>query len=122
MQQNLKGLISDVLQNLSDDLCNQSVNADALFLPFQNVGEKNGGNVLLSPISIKLALVLIFEGAQDQTALELARVMHLPVSIPATREKFNNILRSLQVNHISIYKYMEINVFKYFVYFCAYNS
>ncbi|XP_012528497.1 uncharacterized protein LOC105832254 [Monomorium pharaonis] len=63
---------------------------------FRNLGKANGGNVLLSPISIKLALVLLYEGAQDQTAHELAGVMHLPVSMLATREKFTNILRSLQ--------------------------
>lgn len=63
---------------------------------FRNLGKANGGNVLLSPISIKLALVLLYEGAQDQTAYELAGVMSLPVSILATREKFTNILRSLE--------------------------
>ncbi|XP_011879335.1 PREDICTED: uncharacterized protein LOC105568344 [Vollenhovia emeryi] len=63
---------------------------------FRSLGKANGGNVLLSPISIKLALVLLYEGAQDQTAHELAGVMQLPVSPLATREKFNNILRSLQ--------------------------
>ncbi|XP_012225010.1 uncharacterized protein Spn27A [Linepithema humile] len=63
---------------------------------FKNLGKANAGNVLLSPISIKLALVLLYEGAQDQTARELAGAMQLPVSVLATREKFNNILKSLQ--------------------------
>ncbi|XP_071654183.1 uncharacterized protein [Temnothorax longispinosus] len=63
---------------------------------FRSLGKANGGNVLLSPISIKLALVLLYEGAQDQTAHELAGAMQLPVSTLATREKFNNILKSLQ--------------------------
>ncbi|KAM0725674.1 Serine protease inhibitor 2 [Formica fusca] len=63
---------------------------------FRNMAKANSGNLLLSPISIKLALVLLFEGAQDQTARELAEVMQLPLTVPATREKFNNILKSLQ--------------------------
>ncbi|XP_029156604.1 uncharacterized protein LOC114929280 isoform X2 [Nylanderia fulva] len=63
---------------------------------FRNLAKTNAGNVLLSPISIKLALVLLYEGAQDQTARELAEVMQLPLSVLATREKFNNILKSLQ--------------------------
>ncbi|CAL1688366.1 unnamed protein product [Lasius platythorax] len=64
---------------------------------FRNLAKTNAGNVLLSPISIKLALVLLYEGAQDQTARELAEVMQLPLNVLATREKFNNILKSLQV-------------------------
>ncbi|EFN65867.1 Plasminogen activator inhibitor 1 [Camponotus floridanus] len=63
---------------------------------FRNLAKTNAGNILLSPISIKLALVLLYEGAQDQTARELAEVMQLPLSVLATREKFNNILKSLQ--------------------------
>ncbi|XP_012064085.1 PREDICTED: uncharacterized protein LOC105627412 [Atta cephalotes] len=63
---------------------------------FRSLSKTNRGNILLSPISIKLALVLLYEGAQDQTAYELAGAMQLPVSSPAIREKFNNIVKSLQ--------------------------
>ncbi|XP_032678780.1 uncharacterized protein LOC116847660 [Odontomachus brunneus] len=63
---------------------------------FKNLGKANPDNVLISPISIKLALVLLYEGAQDQTAHELASVMQLPVSLVATRERFSSILQSLQ--------------------------
>ncbi|EZA57928.1 hypothetical protein X777_01942 [Ooceraea biroi] len=62
---------------------------------FKSLSQANEGNVLLSPISIKLALVLLYEGAQDQTAHELAGVLQLPVSVLATREKFNSIINSL---------------------------
>jgi len=77
----------------------------------QNLGKANRGNVLLSPISIKLALVLLYEGAQDQTAYELAGAMQLPINLVATREKFNNILNSLQVNYILIYKLEIFNIY-----------
>jgi len=77
----------------------------------QNLGKANRGNVLLSPISIKLALVLLYEGAQDQTAHELARAMQLPINPVATRDKFNNILKSLQVNYTLIYKLKVFNIY-----------
>jgi len=75
------------------------------------LGKANRGNVLLSPISIKLALVLLYEGAQDQTAHELAGAMQLPINSVATRDKFNNILNSLQVNYILIYKLEIFNIY-----------
>lgn len=64
---------------------------------FRAIGKANRGNILLSPISVKMALVLLYEGAQDQTAHELAGVMQLPVSRSATRDRFSSILRSLKM-------------------------
>lgn len=63
---------------------------------FRGMGKRYPGNLLLSPISVKLALVLLYEGAQDQTAHELAGALHLPPSRSATREKFSTALESLQ--------------------------
>lgn len=60
------------------------------------MANKYQGNLLISPLSVKLALVLLYEGAQDQTAHELANVMHLPVGRWDTRKKFSVILRSLK--------------------------
>ncbi|XP_034946955.1 uncharacterized protein [Chelonus insularis] len=80
-----------------------------IFIPYQGerfsvfdwslyklLARKYQGNILISPASLKLALVLLYEGAQDQTAHELAGVMQLPVGQWATREKFSLIIRSLQ--------------------------
>ncbi|KAI4504439.1 hypothetical protein M0802_000910 [Mischocyttarus mexicanus] len=64
---------------------------------FRTMEKKHEGNILISPISVKLALVLLYEGAQDQTAHELAGVMQLPVSRPAIRDKFTEILQSLKM-------------------------
>ncbi|KAL2735249.1 antithrombin-III-like isoform X2 [Vespula squamosa] len=64
---------------------------------FKTIGKKYSGNILLSPISVKMALVLLYEGAQDQTAHELAGVMQLPASRSATRDKFSEILQSLRM-------------------------
>ncbi|XP_015597657.1 uncharacterized protein LOC107268913 [Cephus cinctus] len=62
----------------------------------KSMAKKFSGNMLISPISVKLALVLLYEGAQDQTAHELAGAMQLPVGRFATRDTFSNILQSLQ--------------------------
>ena len=64
---------------------------------FQLMLNKYSGNLLISPISVKLALVLLYEGAQDNTARELANVMHLPVGRWDNRDKFKLILQSLRV-------------------------
>lgn len=55
------------------------------------------GNLLFSPIALKLALVLVYEGATGQTAQELSNAMQLPNGRPATRTKFSEILASLNV-------------------------
>ncbi|XP_043487510.1 uncharacterized protein LOC122514639 isoform X1 [Polistes fuscatus] len=64
---------------------------------FKAMGKMYEGNILVSPISIKLALVLLYEGAQDHTAQELVGVLQLPVSRSAIREKFGEILLSLKM-------------------------
>ena len=60
------------------------------------MSKRESGNLLLSPISLKIALVLLYEGAQDETARELASAMQLPATRTATRDRFTNILQSLQ--------------------------
>ncbi|XP_046743281.1 serine protease inhibitor 27A-like [Diprion similis] len=62
----------------------------------KNLAVKYSSNMLISPISVKLALVLLYEGAQGQTAHELADVLELPNGREATRDRFATILRSLQ--------------------------
>lgn len=73
---------------------------------FSTLSKKQSGNLLLSPISLKLALVLLYEGAQDQSAFEIAQAMQLPATLPATRSRFSNILRSLRANS----PYYKLNV------------
>ncbi|XP_074098921.1 uncharacterized protein LOC141527388 isoform X2 [Cotesia typhae] len=83
--------------------------SDDIFIPYQGerftvfdwnlyklIANKYRGNVLISPVSLKLALVLLFEGAQDQTAYELAGALQLPANEWNVRDKFSPILRSLQ--------------------------
>ncbi|XP_029038073.2 uncharacterized protein LOC114873665 [Osmia bicornis bicornis] len=63
---------------------------------FKVMSKRYDENLLLSPISLKIALVLLYEGAQENTAHELAAGMQLPATRTATRDKFSTILRSLQ--------------------------
>lgn len=55
-------------------------------------------NILVSPISLKLVLVLLYEGAQDQSAYEIAGAIQLPATQSTIRKRFSTILQSLQVN------------------------
>lgn len=61
------------------------------------MSKKYSGNMLLSPISLKIVLVLLYEGAQDETAHELATAMQLPANENVIRKRFSTILQSLQV-------------------------
>ncbi|XP_012263958.2 uncharacterized protein LOC105690599 [Athalia rosae] len=64
----------------------------------RNLAKKYTGNMLISPISIKLTLALLYEGAQGQTAHELAGALELPGGRAATRDRFSSVLRSLQAS------------------------
>ncbi|XP_078048836.1 uncharacterized protein LOC144476110 isoform X2 [Augochlora pura] len=65
---------------------------------FAAANRKQSGNLLLSPISLKIALALLYEGAQEQSALEIAYAMRLPATLTATRDRFTSILRSLRAS------------------------
>ncbi|XP_015115995.1 uncharacterized protein LOC107040423 [Diachasma alloeum] len=60
------------------------------------MAQKYRGNILISPLSLKVALVLLWEGAQEQTAQELAATLQLPSGRWAPRDQFSLIIRSLQ--------------------------
>lgn len=66
---------------------------------FKIISKKTPGNMLISPISTKLALIYLYEGAQGKTAQELATALHLPINRAVTRDKFSNILQSLQAKN-----------------------
>ncbi|XP_043481422.1 uncharacterized protein LOC122510672 [Leptopilina heterotoma] len=66
---------------------------------FKIMSKKNPGNMLISPISTKLALIYLYEGAQGKTAQELATALHLPINRAVTRDKFTTILQSLQAKN-----------------------
>lgn len=63
---------------------------------FTALSKKQSGNLLVSPISLKIALVLLYEGAMEQSAAEIVQALRLPAAIAATRDRFANILQSLR--------------------------
>jgi len=58
----------------------------------QNLSEKNG-NILLSPLSLWLAMAMLYEGANCTTAEEIAKVMHFPENKSLLRENINYFLK-----------------------------
>jgi serine protease inhibitor len=52
--------------------------------------------VVVSPISIKLVLAMLHEGAAGNTALEIEHTLHLPPRLQS-RKKFTAVIDSLMV-------------------------
>ncbi|KAK9294348.1 hypothetical protein QLX08_011018 [Tetragonisca angustula] len=65
---------------------------------FRTMSKNSTENILVSPISLKLVLVLLYEGAQDQSAYEIAGAIQLPATQNTVQKRFSTILQSLQTN------------------------
>lgn len=52
-------------------------------------------NEIISPISVKMVLAMLYEASTMSTEVELLKVLNLPVSRHATRERFQQIISSL---------------------------
>lgn len=59
--------------------------------------------MLLSPISLKIILALLYEGASGGTKREIQAVLQFPLSKQETRSRFERILRTLQVSSLRYY-------------------
>lgn len=57
---------------------------------------KDYKNVLISPLSLKLVLALLYEGASGETALQFQRTLGFPDDRKALREKYAEIIDVLQ--------------------------
>lgn len=64
-------------------------------LMLQLVGARAKSNVILSPISVKLVLSMLYSGAGGATAEELSRVLHLEGA--NSTDRYVSILQSLAV-------------------------
>ncbi len=67
----------------------------------QNMSNKNE-NALFSPLSIWLAMAMLYEGANGTTAEELAKVMHFPTNKSLLRENVRWLLENFG-NHTGNY-------------------
>jgi serine protease inhibitor len=63
----------------------------------QHLSAQEPGNMVVSPVSIKLVLAMLYEGAAGNTALELEQTLQLPARLQA-RKRFSAILDSLLVS------------------------
>lgn len=59
--------------------------------------EKN--NAVVSSISVKLVLLMLFEGAQENTAHQIRHVIGLYGTRQNIRDQYSQKLQSLQVNY-----------------------
>ncbi|PNF27058.1 Serine protease inhibitor 27A [Cryptotermes secundus] len=62
----------------------------------KHLSAQEPGNVVVSPVSIKLVLAMLYEGAAGNTAREMEHALHLPARLQ-TRKKFTTILDSLMM-------------------------
>ncbi len=90
-------------EGLSEENLKNVANASAIFgiELLKNLSNKNG-NILFSPLSIWLAMAMLYEGANGTTAEEIARVMHFPENKSLLRENINWFLENF-ANHSENY-------------------
>lgn len=65
------------------------------------IHESDSGNVVISPISLKVVLAMLYEGASGKTAQEIANALNLERQETAralSRSKFSTILKSLKTS------------------------
>lgn len=55
-------------------------------------------NVLISPLSLKLALVMLYEGSSGSTEKQFQSIMQFPQKAEI-QEKYKSILKTLQVSY-----------------------
>lgn len=63
----------------------------------QVLGDAEPKNVITSPLSVKLLLAMLIEGADETTAEEIRVALRLPKDKEAMRKEFNTWLTLLQV-------------------------
>jgi serpin B len=57
--------------------------------------KKTDGNVLISPLSISMALSMIYPGAENTTAAEMKKTLHFQKNLEAQNMQFQNVIKSL---------------------------
>ncbi|KAK9874759.1 hypothetical protein WA026_005569 [Henosepilachna vigintioctopunctata] len=65
---------------------------------YREIVKHENGNVIASPLSVQIGLALIQLGASGETALELAKGLHLPNSPEKIKESFKDLLTKLRGN------------------------
>lgn len=63
----------------------------------QILSQEHKGNLVISPISVKLLLGMVMEGADGKTAEEIRAALRMPRNREAARKEFETWLSLLQV-------------------------
>ena len=63
------------------------------------LGAGNGGNLAVSPLSIRLALAMAYAGARDETAAQMARVLRYDLPGEALHAAFNSLDQALEARN-----------------------
>lgn len=63
----------------------------------ENLSESKKGNIVFSPLSIWLAMAMLYEGANSSTAEEIAKVMYFPENKSLLRENINYFLKKFGI-------------------------
>lgn len=75
-----------------------------VFVVGQALNEESQDNLVISPISLKIVLAMLYDGATGQTATEIQQALDFGGQAPTlrskSRERFSSILKSLEVRHI----------------------
>lgn len=58
---------------------------------YQNLKDKEAGNIFFSPFSISMALAMVYEGARGETQLEMEKVFHFPMDEKTRHESFASV-------------------------------
>lgn len=59
----------------------------------------NNSNVFLSPFSVSTALAMAYEGAENKTRKEMAKVLHFPLSNDEVNKSFSEIIKKTQISN-----------------------
>lgn len=62
--------------------------------------EVQKGNAVVSSISVKLVLLMLYEGALGNTAKQIEQVVGFSINKQMMRDQFSQKLQSLQVKYI----------------------
>uniref|UniRef100_A0A6M2DSG5 Putative serpin n=1 Tax=Xenopsylla cheopis TaxID=163159 RepID=A0A6M2DSG5_XENCH len=76
-----------------------SVDEDFDWGLYKTVSAKSTSNLLISPVCVKLLLMMLYEGASGDTKLEMLRLLSLPDNYQSNRERAGKILSSLKAKH-----------------------
>lgn len=82
---------------LSNNICRNG-NSTFLYYSFQQLCYADPtGNILVSPLSIKATLAMLYEGSANETETELKSALRLPDNSILVRAEFKKLLTQFKV-------------------------